>query len=100
MRITLNSRTIVGPQHAQAASFASEWPPGLPVDIAWVESPSAHCVLDLEIPEDETVILAGKASLVDGHDVRTHLEIDLRDNLGLPPLSGDDADGSEREVRQ
>ncbi len=100
MKITLNSRTIVGPQHTQAAAFASEWLPGAPVAIEWQENPSPRCVIAVEIPVSEPVILKGTVQPLDGHDARAHLEIDLRNNLGLPPLSGEDADGAEREVRQ
>ncbi|WP_075090976.1 hypothetical protein [Haloferula sp. BvORR071] len=95
MKIVLNSRTIVGPQHAQAAAFASEWPPGNPVSIEWIESSSSRCVLAVEIPEDQPVILTGTVAPLDGHDARGHLEIDLRDNLGLPPYKGEDADHCE-----
>lgn len=96
MKVTLNSRTIVGPQHTQAAAFAGEWVPEEPLEVDWQESPSARCVLDIEIPPDRPFILRGAVEPVDGHDARSHLEIDLRDNLGMPPYCGDDPDGSER----
>ena len=96
MKITLNSRTLVGPQHVQATAFASEWTPEHPVEIDWLESPSARCVLEVDIPPDRPVILSGTVQPLDGHDAREHLEIDLRENLGLPPFQGEDPDGSER----
>ncbi len=95
MKVILNSRTIIGPQHAQAATFFSEWTPFTPVDTEWLESPSARCVLGVEIAEDEQVVLQGTIQSLDGHNAAHHLEIELRENLGLPPYRGDDPDESE-----
>ncbi|MCW1915848.1 hypothetical protein OJ996_19835 [Luteolibacter sp. GHJ8] len=97
MRITLNSRTLVGPQHTLAASFASEWPPACPVEIVWMQSPSARCVLEVEIPPEEPLIFDGIVTPLDGNDAAVFLERDLREALGLPELEGDDPDGSERQ---
>jgi len=70
------------------------------MEVKWQESPSARCVLDVEVPPNRPVILRGTVEAMDGHDARCHLEIDLRENLGMPPYCGDDADGSERNPPQ
>jgi hypothetical protein len=95
MRIVLNSRTLVGPQHVEAAAFASEWIPGMAVNIEWLESPSARCVLQVDLPPDSPVVIRGRVLPVDGRDVRSQLEDDLRDHLNFPPYLGDDPSGTE-----
>ena len=91
MKITLNSRTIVGPQHALATAFTSEWVPEGAAEIDWREDPSPCCVLAVESRPDRPIILRGAVEPLNGHDARCHLEIELRENLGMAPYCGDAA---------
>ena len=82
VRIVLNSRTLVGNAHARAASFAIEFFPTSFVEIDWMQSPLARCVLDLDPADPE---------------LQFQLEQDLRRHLELDPSAG--ADASETETR-
>jgi hypothetical protein len=83
VRIVLNSRTLVGDTHDRAARFATEFFPTSFVEIDWMQSHLARCVVDLD-PADPAL--------------QFQLEQDLRHHLELDPFAG--ADASETETRE
>lgn len=101
MNVTLNSRTLVGPQHVAAESFLRDrYPLGL-ARIDWVQSPSARCVLELQQAAN-TASLTGDpavaASPLAESEMLRSLEAKLRAHLGLDPYAGDDSSQSEGRV--
>ena len=80
MKITLNTRTLVGHDHEEGEQFARMCSEGTVIEIDWRQSPSARCVLALA-PDDQIL--------------RVRFEQDLRNHLGLPPYLGDDPSETE-----
>jgi hypothetical protein len=98
VNVTLNSRTLVGPQHTAAEIFLRDYYPLGLSKVDWVESPSARCVLGLQQAASAAsatgdASVAGSA-LPESEVLRT-LEQKLRAHVGLKPYHGDDSSQSE-----
>ena len=81
MKMTLNTRTLVGHEHHAAENFLRRTLESAAVEIEWIQSPSARCVLQI-VPEDQVLHM--------------QLEQELRNYIGREPYQGDDASGSEQ----